>query len=42
MRLFTWTGWTKEDWVEAIKFFSTVLVGTAFMWVFMFGIGYFS
>lgn len=42
MRLFTWTGWTKEDWVKAMKFGAEVLIGTAMMWVFMFGIGYFS
>ena len=40
MRLLALTGWTKEDWTEAIKLGVQGIVGAAFMFFLMFVIGY--
>ena len=31
MKLISWTGWTKEDWMEAIKVLSEGLVAAVFL-----------
>ena len=42
MGLFTWTGWTKEDWLTIVSCFVGGGIGAVIMWLFMFAIGYFS
>lgn len=41
MNLISWTGWTKEDWIENLKIFGESLAFPAFMLMMFFVPGLF-